>query len=449
MEKLFFKKIELWLVGLIVVLLILGAIAFGNVVVHTMKGGTKAGIIGEGALWISNIPTFLKKLDQAEYFKVGVSKHEGKSGFAFGYAAGSRPNAGYLLLSRYDGDDKRPYVELVDMNAQMVIHRWAPDTDAIFASARNESFYVDLVKDRHLARMILRHPYVTETGSIISKAGTPLFRIDACSKLEWLNDDHFYHHSLETDAEGYLWTASTIEPTQVEKVDKEGFLDDGIAKLSLDGTLLENKSLTEIFLENDMEYVIYGNGHYYYDPTHLNDVQPVHSDGLVWKKGDLFLSMRSPSMVALYRPSTGKIIWHQAGPWIHQHDVDILDDRRIAIYDNNAGEFYRHRGTFGTVEVLIYDFETGEITSPWKDALAKHNVLAETEGLYRIFPDGSLFLEEQNHGRLMQVQQDGDLVWEYVNRAGDGRVYRVAWSRFFTNEEAAPFVAAIGKANCG
>ena len=35
------------------------------------------------------------------------------------------------------------------------------------------------------------------------------------------------------------------------------------------------------------------------------------------------------SLIALYRPSTGRILWTRAGPWSAQHDVSILDDHRI------------------------------------------------------------------------------------------------------------------------
>ena len=62
MEKLLFKKVELWIVGVLAVLGIIVTIMFGNVVVHKMKGGTKAGIVGDVALGVSDIPGFLRKL---------------------------------------------------------------------------------------------------------------------------------------------------------------------------------------------------------------------------------------------------------------------------------------------------------------------------------------------------------------------------------------------------
>ena len=41
-------------------------------------------------------------------------------------------------------------------------------------------------------------------------------------------------------------------------------------------------------------------------------------------------------MVILYRPETNKIIKIIEGGFLHQHDVDILDDRTISIYNNNV-----------------------------------------------------------------------------------------------------------------
>ena len=54
-----------------------------------------------------------------------------------------------------------------------------------------------------------------------------------------------------------------------------------------------------------------------------------------WSKGDIFLSVRSLSLIILYRPSTNEVIWYKQGPWRFQH-IDIVDDNTIAIFDNNV-----------------------------------------------------------------------------------------------------------------
>ena len=107
-----------------------------------------------------------------------------------------------------------------------------------------------------------------------------------------------------------------------------------------------------------MEYLLFGIGDWEFtnDPIHLNDIQPVDFDGEFWKKGDLFLSLRHQSMVLLYRPATNKIIWKGTGPFFHQHDVDILNDHKISVFNNNSKYFVDGDVVDRHNEVIIYNF---------------------------------------------------------------------------------------------
>ena len=89
-------------------------------------------------------------------------------------------------------------------------------------------------------------------------------------------------------------------------------MDDAIVKLSNNGELLYEKSISEIFIENGLEHLLFsiGGNNFIRDPIHSNDVQPVNFDGEYWKKGDVFLSLRHQSMILLYRPSTNEIVWN-------------------------------------------------------------------------------------------------------------------------------------------
>ena len=449
MEKLLFKKVEFWVVGLIVIIGLVLMVAFGNIVVHTVNGGTRAGAVGNVAVAVSDLPGFYRRLNRDLYLMVPESVHAGKSGFTYAYKPGTQPDAGYLLLSRYDGDATRGVVELVDLNAQKVLYRWTPDTDSFHRQANLISDRTDLLVDKHQARMLLRHAFVTEDGGLVVKSVTPLYRTDVCGELLWTNDDDIFHHALERDGEGNFWTATHQDPVTIDHVNPADFVDDSIAAISPDGETLMNRSVSAILLANGMPHYVFGKLQYDPNPIHLNDVEPVLEDGPYWKKGDLFLSMRTPSMLALYRPSTDKIIWHQVGPWIHQHDVDILDDHRIAVYNNNDAAYVNPWGQDNTVEVNIVDFATGETTSPWKDPLHKLDVRARTEGLMTVLPDNGLFLEEQNFGRMFRMKADGELVWEFVNRAEMGRIFRTGWSRLLTPEYGKQVADAVANANCG
>jgi hypothetical protein len=70
-----------------------------------------------------------------------------------------------------------------------------------------------------------------------------------------------------------------------------------------DGKLLMNRSVSQILIEDGLKHLVYWGDGDHNDPIHLNDIEPVRKNGPYWSKGDLFLSLRSPSTVMLTGPS--------------------------------------------------------------------------------------------------------------------------------------------------
>ena len=193
------------------------------------------------------------------------------------------------------------------------------------------------------------------------------------------------------------------------------------------------KSVSQILIDNGLGYLIFSTGtkDFEKDPIHLNDIQPVDFDGKFWKKGDIFLSLRNQSMIVLYRPLTNKIIWKWVGPFSQQHDVDILDDYRISIFNNNAINVIGDKNILdGYNEVIIYDFKTNKHNSYLKESLIKNSIRTRTQGLSEILPNGDLFIEENNSARLLYFNSDGTLKWTFLNRSKNGKTYNLGWSEF-------------------
>jgi hypothetical protein len=226
-------------------------------------------------------------------------------------------------------------------------------------------------------------------------------------------------------------------PQTIPKKMGENYLDDAIVKLSAEGSILFEKSVSQIFIENGLEYLLFSVGDMSFDidPIHINDIQPVNYDGEYWKKGDLFLSLRHQSMVLLFRPSTNEIIWKGTGPFFHQHDVDILDNHRISIFNNNSKDFVDADIVDGHNEVIIYDFATNQYSLYLQDSLIENDVRTITSGRSQILGNKDLFIEESNYARTLYFNADGSLRWTHVNRAKDGNIYLVGWSRILYIEE--------------
>ena len=140
-------------------------------------------------------------------------------------------------------------------------------------------------------------------------------------------------------------------------------------------------------------------------------------------------------MIVLYRPSTNRIVWKHTGPFFFPHDVDILDKQRISIFNNNTKNTAVGLTVDGHNEVIIYDFKTDETSFYLSESLVNENVKTITQGRSQILPNGDLLIEETNYARTIYFNADGSLRWSHVNRAKDGNLYRVGWSRILYTED--------------
>ena len=252
--------------------------------------------------------------------------------------------------------------ELIDLSDKRVIHTWEPDPEVLLADVERTSKIVPYTQ-WHRGRFRAMHPLLLEDGSLVMHGQfSPLVKLDHCGARQWIQAGTNFHHSLNRDANGNFWAPSLIEPSEVFK--DERVRDDGISAVSPDGELVFHESMAAILERHAYDHLTIQAYNFSDDPLHMNDIEPVLEDGPHWKKGDLFISMRKRSLVLLYRPSTDEIIWMKAGPWLVQHDVDIVDEHTITIFDNAV----RNRGRGGFIEdtsdIAYYDFRTGEVTYP-------------------------------------------------------------------------------------
>ncbi len=408
MEKFLFKKIEIWILLLVIVFLLIFTIFFGSLVLRS-----------ETARNIALIPNNIKKIISGSDLSVG-NRFGDKSGLII-YDKNFNYEKKYLLLSRYDGDLQRSLVELINLNTGEIIHTWKPDINIIINNLKkNDS--IQFKRDHNKKRYQIKFPYLTSDGNLYVKSHyTPLVKIDICSKF-LKSIDKVAHHTIEPDENG-IWFPSTNfnsknNPGLDLKVNAEKllFYDDGITKIDFEDNIVFDKSVIEILVENGLSHLIFSGKPSTYDPLHLNDVQPVLIDGEYFKKGDLFLNFRHTSMVMLYRPSINKILWYKQFPWEFQHDVDILDSNRISVYNNN-----RLRNNFDKTiknnNLIIYNFSTDSYEYFQNDIFKQYDIRTITMGAADIFKDGSLFVMEHNFGRLLMFDKDKKLLWEYINKS--------------------------------
>jgi hypothetical protein len=131
-----------------------------------------------------------------------------------------------------------------------------------------------------------------------------------------------------------------------------------------------------------------------------------------------------------------------------QHDVDILDDHRISIFDNRA--YYRADAGWvdGASDVVIYDFQTDAITRPIADAFTREGMKVLFEGLHDHLPGGGMVIEDQASGRLVVLGADGARLGQFVNLGEDGNVYQIGWGRYVDEAQGNAILSKLKEVNC-
>ena len=425
-----FKKIELWIVGLIVIFFILLILFVSGVLRDAYLGKNRTPeFLRNNLVTVAEIPKNVYHVTQ--YFIIGntlpkLQKHKNKKRFE--QFIENKRNA-LLVLPRYDHSLSRSVVDIVDLNNFEVLHTYKHDIAAMNAQATNKGQAYKV--NNAPIRFRYAHPLIFDDGSLISNAEyTVNFKIDFCSNLKWINDEEIFHHSIMLNHKGNILVAGQTNPKSqyVKKFTIKDFDDDSIIKINTNGKILFNKSVTEILIENRLVDKNFFTSKYK-DPIHLNDIEPALTGTQHWKQGDVFLSLRNQSSIIHYRPSTNKVINYITGPFAQQHDVDIISDKEISIFNNN--NFFDNNEYS---EVLIYNFETKTFKKLFNDQLQKDNFKTGSEGLSHILKDGSLMVEEQNHGRIILFNNKGEKEWEFVNKDKNGDIGIVSWSRVIEDE---------------
>ncbi|MDA9691451.1 arylsulfotransferase family protein [Candidatus Pelagibacter sp.] len=432
MKNFLFKKVELWVVGVLLLIFFVSIIFIAGVLRDAYLSKNKSPeLLRNFFVGVSEIPKnvyrvsrhFIKDTNKPPILKRHKKKEKLKNFLNF------KRNA-LLVLPRYDHHLNRSIVEIIDLYDFKVLHTYKHDIDEMNKQVQNIKEFPRINIDNAPIRFRYMHPVILNDGSLISDSSGPLFKIDLCSNLLWINDEEVFHHSKELNHENDIWSVGYLNPTSrlMKKIIFKDVNDDAIIKINTNGKIIYKKSVNEILIENkkgDMVNRLGLNN----DPIHINDIEPALFNSKYWNKGDVFISSRYLSAIIHFRPSTNEVINFLTGPFSQQHDVDIISDKEISIFNNN--NFISHEEYS---EIIIYNFEKKEYRKMFNDQLIKENFKTYSEGLSHIFEDGSLIVEEQNHGRLILFNKEGYKEWEFVNKDINGDIGITHWIRVIEDE---------------
>ena len=67
--------------------------------------------------------------------------------------------------------------------------------------------------------------------------------------------------------------------------------------------------------------------------------------------------------------------------------------------------------------------------------MKNHSVKTQSGGLSEILDDGSMLVDSESSGRILFFDKNGDLEWEFVNKADNDRIYYINWVRVIKNKQ--------------
>lgn len=284
---------------------------------------------------------------------------------------------------------------------------------------------------------------------------TGLICIDSLGNELWKQDTIAHHHSINLDSAGNIWACSYTKENGGFIIYRGHYNMDGRELVYIDNTIsqldpetghiLFHKSISEILKENQMEELIIKSNNVE-DPIHLNDVQPAPKTTPWYQEGDVFLSFRNCSALMHYRPSTNKVIRLIEGPFYSQHDIDFLNDSTLIFFNNNSHTIWAGRPSNWRVadsrinmgdyysNTMAYDLRRDSLYYYEKEGFIANDIHTYTEGMQEPLADGSLWIEEQNSGRLW-VLKDGEVIYKNVFPSHhEGHHHLPNWTRILTSQ---------------
>jgi hypothetical protein len=333
---------------------------------------------------------------------------------------------------------------LIDMDGK-VVHSWHmpfrkawPNPSHIERPVRDSLIFFEGAQLMPSGDVLLQYTGLTDTPW-----GYGLARIDKDSKLLWTYSQRT-HHNVYNDPETGNIYALIQEFIRRPKPEFEGLhypmLSDSVVILSADGKEQKRIGIPEAFKNTPFEPYLYHNAPVTgakWDLLHTNSVMKLPSAMAdkfpMFKPGQILISMREISVIAVLDPDSGKIIWAARGPWLFQHDAKFLANGTILLMDN--------LGCFANLKfcsrVMEYNPATTGITWSYPTRFGKNDpqFLNMVLGHVQRLPNGNTFLSQPYDGSLLEITPSGERVWQYTLPLFRGRDRKVNSEYILRNKQ--------------
>ncbi len=327
------------------------------------------------------------------------------------------PGRAYAGLNLYTSGHA-PEAILMDMDGE-VLHTWAYRFEDVWppgseATRREGYFEVDYWRRVHLF----------DSGDLLAiYEGFGIVKLDRDSNLLWSfprNDgsvkesDPGAHHDLFVDDSGLIHVL-TRQAHVVPRINPGWpILEDFITLLTPEGEPIDSLSLLEAFEASPFAPLLQ-NAESRGDIFHTNTIEVFdgrHAErASIFRRGNVLVSLRELDVIAIVDMERREVVWAIAGMALRQHQPTLLDNGNMLLFDN--------LGNAGRSRVIEFDPLTQELVWEYPGP-SGGDLYSQTCGSNQRLPGGNTLITETDRGRALEVDTQGNVVWEFLNpqRAG-------------------------------
>lgn len=282
-------------------------------------------------------------------------------------------------------------------------------------------------------------------GYVVSNAFYALQTQDFCGRPVWSQTAGEFHHSVEPAGDDSIWVFNAFDFERRSAADgslEESFSIFDVIEANPDLHVFEPRLEMTGWEFPDLARATQSFPNFQFglsDPFHFNDVTPLSADLAAaypdFEAGDLLVSSRALNLLFVVRPSTRKVVWHALGLTSRQHDPDFDRSGTIVVFDNENHEQFSRLVEIDPATNAMSVLVDGATIDLKNDAHGNQTVL----------PDGSIVLVDYR-GRVIHVDRDGRVVFEFRNLWTDDRTIEVRNVHYLTDSEVAAFERGCGAA---
>lgn len=318
---------------------------------------------------------------------------------------------GVTMVSLRSGKD----LQLVNMEGK-TIYTWDLNYSRIWPNPEHINNIKPVATYANKAQVFPNGDLLVQFSSgVDTPYGYGLARLDKNSNILWKLSENTHHDFYVDTHNGDIY--SLLQKFVMET--PEGYeglpfpmLADYVAKISKDGKVLNKVMLIKAFKNSPFyEMLFFGNVEKRWDHTHANSIMKLEPEMAakfpMFKPGQILISIRNPSILAVMDMDEEKIVWATTGEWKMQHEAKFTNNGTIILYDNRGYIDTRVK----TGRVLYIDPKNGKIIREYKNL--EQPFYSKLMGGVEELSNGNMLIFATEQNKIIELTPENKAVWEF------------------------------------